>query len=68
MTLWDRNKDRHDFIFYIRPEPGQVNLNETLAERNRTFGVNHLKKAETRKQITDPAITSGVNSWSKGGT
>ena len=36
----------------------QVNLDEAMAERNKTFNVDHNKKAEARKVIDVPVIDS----------
>lgn len=38
----------------IRPE--QVDLDGAMAKRNKTFGVDHTKKAEARKGIEVPEI------------
>ncbi|KAF2147593.1 uncharacterized protein K452DRAFT_331213 [Aplosporella prunicola CBS 121167] len=43
--------------------PSQVDLDEAMAERNKTFNVDHNKKAEARKVIDVPVIDSHANSW-----
>lgn len=40
-------------------QPEQVNLEEALAERNKTFGVDHKSKAEARKHIAAPKVHPG---------
>ena len=44
---------------------GQVDLEESLADRNRRFDVDHRQKADLRKHIDLPGIPENADSWWK---